>query len=50
MAKPIKGSPVLKGRAADDFLVYLKNAKPDAEKRKKHAAYRAIHRQIKVVK
>ncbi len=50
MAKPIKGNPTLKGKDAAQFLGYLKKAKLDPKKRKKHDAYLEAHSQVKVVK
>ena len=35
MAEPVKGTPVLTGKAARDFIRYMKNSKPDPEKRRR---------------
>lgn len=46
MAKPIKGISVLKGKAAQWMDKYLKEARPDPEKKKRAKADREVARRI----
>lgn len=46
MAKPIKGIPVLKGRAAQWMDKYLKEARPDPEKKQRAKSDREVARRI----
>lgn len=46
MAKPIKGIPVLKGRAAQWMDKYLKEARLDPEKKERAKADREVARRI----
>lgn len=48
MGKPLKGNPILTGRAAKEMLQYLAAAKPDAEKQEKSQADLEFHRKVKV--
>ena len=46
----IQGIPVLTGKAAEEFIAYLKAAKPDPEKGRIIARAKETHRKIKVAK
>ena len=49
MAKPIEGTPVLKGKAAQDFVEYLRKAKPDPKKRNALEKALAFHKSVEVI-
>lgn len=49
MAKPIEGTPVLKGKAAQAFAKYLRESKPDPKKTAQLKKDLAFHKTVKVI-
>lgn len=50
MAKPILGTPILRGKAAKEMLEYLAKAKPDPEKEEQLRKALEFHRKVEVIK